>query len=412
MTRQHFWLSLLALLLAVVAPRPAASQVGTTTDIITVTGTGLDSQPLAGAVVQATSLETQVSRQHVTDSRGRFTIVFPDGGGRYELTARFIGLAPVQITVARQTDEDRLEANIRMGLLAVGLEPVTVTALQGGRPDRAGPGGTERSLNQEQLTRLPIDATNLNTMATLVPGVVGIAATDSTATAFSVAGQRPTANNVTLDGVSFGSGSLPQDAIRSTRVITSTYDVARGQFSGGLVSAARFLGLARSSGAPLTVPGLPNDRTGDNTLALVRLDWQVSDAHTLMLRFDGRWDSQEPTRVSSLALPATGGTRSERGGGVMASLTSHFGGNFINELRGYVAAIRRDAHPYLAVPAALVNVASDLSDGRQAVATLAFGGNNGLPQRVDNRTVEATEDLSWLPGRTAHRVKLGADLNR
>src|SRR3989441_2294206 len=237
MTRQHFWLSLLALLLAVVAPRPAASQVGTTTDIITVTGTGLDSQPLAGAVVQATSLETQVSRQHVTDSRGRFTIVFPDGGGRYELTARFIGLAPVQITVARQTDEDRLEANIRMGLLAVGLEPVTVTARQGGRPDRAGPGGTERSLNQEQLTRLPIDATNLNTMATLVPGVVGIAATDSTATAFSVAGQRPTANNVTLDGVSFGSGSLPQDAIRSTRVITSTYDVARGQFSGGLVSS-------------------------------------------------------------------------------------------------------------------------------------------------------------------------------
>src|SRR3989442_9423221 len=118
MTRQHFWLSLLALLLAVVAPRPAASQVGTTTDIITGTVTGLDSQPLAGAVVQATSLETQVSRQHVTDSRGRFTIVFPDGGGRYELTARFIGLAPVQLSVGRQTDVNRVAADIRIGLLS------------------------------------------------------------------------------------------------------------------------------------------------------------------------------------------------------------------------------------------------------------------------------------------------------
>src|SRR5207253_9030697 len=64
------------------------SQVGTTTDIITGTVTGPDSQPLAGALVQATSLETQVSRQRTTDARGRFTIVFPEGGGQYQLTVR------------------------------------------------------------------------------------------------------------------------------------------------------------------------------------------------------------------------------------------------------------------------------------------------------------------------------------
>src|ERR1051326_7040945 len=65
-----------------VAPRRATAQVGATTDIITGTVTGPDSQPLAGAVVQAISLETQISRQRTTDARGRFTIVFPDGGGR------------------------------------------------------------------------------------------------------------------------------------------------------------------------------------------------------------------------------------------------------------------------------------------------------------------------------------------
>src|SRR5207247_2682519 len=78
---------------------------------------------------------------------------------------------------------------------------------------------------------------DLNTLATLAPGVVGFAGSDTTDAAFSVAGQRTTANNVTLDGLSFGSGSVPQDAIRNTRVVTSTYDVARGQFSGGLVAS-------------------------------------------------------------------------------------------------------------------------------------------------------------------------------
>src|SRR5438552_7663439 len=100
--------------LLALAARPAAAQVGATIDIITGVVAGPDSQPLADAVVTATYLEARVSRQRTTDARGRFTIVFPDGGGRYELTARFIGMAAVQVSVARQADEDRIEASIRM----------------------------------------------------------------------------------------------------------------------------------------------------------------------------------------------------------------------------------------------------------------------------------------------------------
>src|SRR2546421_8902425 len=107
-----------------------------------------------------------------------------------------------------------------MGLAAVPLEPVTVSARSGARSDRTGPGGSDRNYNPEQLARLPIDVSDVNTVATLQPGVLGIRGSDSTATAFSVAGQRPTANNITMDGMSFGSGSLPQDAVRSIRVIT------------------------------------------------------------------------------------------------------------------------------------------------------------------------------------------------
>ncbi len=491
----------LVVLLASLASRPAAAQVGTTTDIITGTVTGADSQPLAGATVQATSVETRVSRQRVTDVHGRFTIVFPDGGGKYELTARFVGMAPSQISIAREADEDRIVARIHMGLLSVALEPVTVTARSNTRSDRSGPGSSDRSFNPDQLTRLPIDASDPAAIATLQPGVLGTGGDSSSITAsFSVAGQRPTANNVTLDGMAFGSGSVPQDAVRSIRVVTNTYDVARGQFSGGLIasttrsgtnipqgsfsyslrdralawggvttsafgqgstqnqfsggiggpivsnklfvfgalqgrwrgdalpslttadpgtlqrlgvspdSAARFVALAAATGVPTSLPGLSPDRSTTTTLALLRLDWQASDAQTLTLRFDGSWDSQEPTRVGTLAVPATGGTRSTRGDGIFASLTSYFGGNFINELRGYFGRDHREARGYFALPAARVEVASDLPDSGQAVATLTFGGNPGLPQRVDNQGVEVAEEFSWLPGRTAHRLKLGLDM--
>src|SRR5207253_10975657 len=129
------------------------------------------------------------------------------------------------------------------------------------------------------------------------------------------------------------------------------------------------------------------------------------------LRLYGRWDYQQPSRLSPRGLPPTGGTRTERGGGVMASLTSHFAGSLINEVRCYFSVERRDATALVAVPAGRVQVASDLPNGRHGVATLAFGGNAGLPQRADNVGLELSEELSWLPGGGAHRPKLGALLS-
>src|SRR5437660_7649309 len=500
MPRPFRWL--LVALSALGAPLSGAAQVGTTTDIITGSVTGPDSQPLPGAVVQATSLETQVSRQRSTDARGRFTILFPDGGGQYELVVRYLGFAPARVAIARQADEDRLVANVRMEVAAVSLDPVTVRARAPQRGvERPTPGSTERNLTPEIVARLPIDASDLNTLATLAPGVVGIGETDSTSTAFSVAGQRSTANTITLDGLSFGSGNVPQDALRTTRVVTSTYDVARGQFSGGLVasttrsgtnvpqgsftyalrdrdlawggvtespfdqgytqnqlgggmggpilpnrlfvfgslqgrwrgqalpslvsadapslerlgvspdSAARFLALAGATGVPMTVPALPGDRATDNSVALLRIDWNLADAQTLMVRLDGRWSSQDPTRVSPLALPATGGTRAQRAGGAMVSLSSHFGAGFLNEVRGYLSTDRSDASGFLELPEARAQVGSNLSGrvpgGGRGSANLAVGGNPGFPQRTDATSGEVTEELSWLSAAAGHRLKLG-----
>src|SRR5438552_17377693 len=92
-------------LVAALAARPAVAQVGATTDIISGTVLQPGGQPLAGAVVEATPVETRITRQHVTDARGRFTITIPDRGGRYELTAPHGGMAPAHISRTRQAGD-------------------------------------------------------------------------------------------------------------------------------------------------------------------------------------------------------------------------------------------------------------------------------------------------------------------
>ncbi|HEY2066385.1 MAG TPA: carboxypeptidase regulatory-like domain-containing protein [Gemmatimonadaceae bacterium] len=225
-------------LAALVAPR-ADAQVGSTTDIIMGKVTAPDNSPVAGARVEVTSAETGITRRKTTNERGEYSVLFPDGGGSYRIRATYIGYAPYEASVARQADEDRLEHDIRLSRNAQVLSTVAVRATntRDNANDRPTPGSTERNLSAAQLDRLPIDKGDLATVATLAPGVIGTAATDSTAAVFSVAGQPTSQNQITLDGLSFGSGSVPQEAIRNTRVITSTYDVSRGQFTGGQVAS-------------------------------------------------------------------------------------------------------------------------------------------------------------------------------
>ena len=216
----------------------AHAQVGSTTDIIMGRVLAPDSTPVVGARIEVTSNETGITRRKETNERGEFSILFPDGGGAYRLRASFLGYAPYEVAVQRQADEDRLIVNIRLSRTAQVLQAVTVRARNdAGVQDRPTAGSVERNLTAAQLDRLPVDKGDLATVATLVPGVIGTGATDSTAAVFSVAGQPTNQNQITLDGLSFGSGSVPAEAVRATRVITNTYDVSRGQFTGGQVAS-------------------------------------------------------------------------------------------------------------------------------------------------------------------------------
>ncbi|MDB4890048.1 MAG: hypothetical protein JWL61_1903 [Gemmatimonadetes bacterium] len=218
---------------------PARAQVGSTTDIIMGKVTGPDANPVVGARVEVKSVETGITRRKTTNDKGDYSIIFPDGGGSYELKVTFIGYGPYSTNVNRQSDEDRLVANVRLTRAPQVLAGVQVRARNdnGNANERPTAGSTERNLSAAQLDRLPIDKGDLASIAALAPGVVGTSATDSTVAAFSVGGQPTNQNQITLDGLSFGSGTVPQEAVRSTRVITSTYDVSRGQFTGGQVAS-------------------------------------------------------------------------------------------------------------------------------------------------------------------------------
>jgi len=226
------------LLVLLAAAWPAArAQVGATTDIITGTVVGPDGRPMNGATVEVTSVETEVTRRKTTNDQGKYTLLFPDGGGQYRVTVRYLGMLPVTFSVAKQADEDRLVADAKMTAGVSTLSTVRTTATRlPSAIDRPTAGSVETALSGAQLMRLPIDPSDLNAIAALAPGVVSIAGTDSTAAGFSVAGQRPDQNQITLDGLSFGGAGVPAEAVRSVRVITNTYDVSRGQFTGGQVA--------------------------------------------------------------------------------------------------------------------------------------------------------------------------------
>jgi carboxypeptidase family protein len=477
-------------------------QVGSTTDILTGTITDENGAPLARAIVEAMSLETQITRRTTTDARGRYTILFPDGGGQYQMTARYLGRQPQQTTLQRYADEDRFSWNPQLPPLAITLAPVTVhpppRAVRA--PDVPTPGSTERARSPELVGRLPLEDNDLNLLATLVPGVLGLAATDSTAAAFSVAGLRSDANAVTLDGLNIGTSSLPQEGLRTTRIVTSTYDVSRGSFSGGLVAATtrgganivqgsssyalrdQSLAVANDESSPFTrgytqtqlsggiggplardrlfifasgqvrlrddaqlslLDATPTDlerlgvqpdsvtsflgalqtiglsptsvqpvdtRTTDNLTSLLRLDYIAGNSHTITLRADGRWGSQDPSRIQPLSLPQVGGSTSNWGGGLMATVTSRFGVHVINEAKIYPTVNRQDGEPFTALPSGRVLLASDLS-GTAApgvgVGTLVFGGNASLPTGSRSSGLETSDEISFLPGSGSHRLKLG-----
>jgi hypothetical protein len=220
-------------LLGAVAPLRAQGD----NDIIRGRVIGPDKKPVENATVMATSLVNQTSRSTKTNKDGRFSIIFSGGGGDYMMSYIGIGFQPSRFEVKREVDEDILIADATLNKTAVTLDAVQVTAGRE-RPDRNGnaldAGSREQTLNNANI---PIDILgDLSAMAATLPGITLIPGTDGGASGFSVLGLGADQNNITLNGLNFGSTDLPRDATTQTRVTTSSFDPSRGGFSGGQIA--------------------------------------------------------------------------------------------------------------------------------------------------------------------------------
>jgi hypothetical protein len=243
------WLRPLIVVLVLFFPAAAAAQQP---DVLTGRVLGPEGLPLPGVRVEAISLETEIPRSILTNSSGRYMILFPDGGGRYLLRFSYLGMGTVEELVLRSGEEELLLTNIQMETQAISLEAITVRA-QLPPPGRGQSGEQSMILPLELLARLPLPDLEAETIALLSPGVVSTGVDSlSERRTFSVGGMREELNQVTLDGSVLGEGGrmgVPDEGIRRTMVTTTTFDPSRGGFAGGQVNMTSARGNNRAAGS-------------------------------------------------------------------------------------------------------------------------------------------------------------------
>src|SRR3954471_2091575 len=227
----------LALVFAFFVSGAAATASAQESDIIRGKVTGPDSLALENVRVTAMSMSTNQSITRNTSKDGRFTIIFPNGGGDYIISYAAIGFQPTQKEVKREQDEAILIADQSLGKAATVLQAIRVTA-QRQQVDRnddtrngGGVGAGDRGVD---LSQVAIGAQgDLAQMAASLPGVTYIPGADGGPSGFSILGLGAEQNLTTLNGLDFAGSDLPRDATTTGRVSTNPFNPNQGGFSGG-----------------------------------------------------------------------------------------------------------------------------------------------------------------------------------
>src|SRR5262245_5655061 len=210
-----------------------------------VSGIGKDSQGgvLPGVTVTLTSKTQGNALSGLTDPEGRFTfpIVRPDS---YTLTIKMQGFKTVERANLVVNANDRLSAGT-ITLEVGGIEEqVSVT----GRVSELQVESGERSftMENETLKNIANNGRALFNFANLVPGVVtnNVAGVENAQmSAFTVNGQRPNSNNITVDGITNidtgdNGGNMATtniDAVAEFKILTNAYQAEYGRATGGQI---------------------------------------------------------------------------------------------------------------------------------------------------------------------------------
>jgi hypothetical protein len=209
-----------------------------------VQGTVVDAQKglLPGVTVTLKSKTQSEVLTAVTDGEGRFVfpIVRPD---TYVLTATLQGFKTLEQTNIVVNANDKLSAGTLMLEVGAITEAVSVTARSIELQSNSG----ERSFTMENstLTNIANNGRMMFNFATLVPGALsqnaGAGTELGSVSGFTVNGQRPNSNNMTIDGVANidtgdNGGNMATtniDSVAEFKLLTNSYQAEYGRAVGG-----------------------------------------------------------------------------------------------------------------------------------------------------------------------------------
>ena len=228
-----------------------------------ITGQVVDSagEPVSDATVEVLNTETGLRRTVSVSQRGNYTVLGLAPGGPYRVTVRAIGHRPVVREGVRVPLSQSVRADATMARQAVEVEELVVLADAAGADFAPSRQGTQTTINDTLLRRLPTLDRDFTDFVKLTPqvqvreGEGGITA----------AGQNNRFNTVQVDGATvndrFGLGRTGQaggqadgrsvglEAVKEYQVLLSPYDVRQGNFSGALINAVTKSGTNQFSGS-------------------------------------------------------------------------------------------------------------------------------------------------------------------
>ncbi len=251
----------IAVLVCLFAVPTVAASAQETVNYASVSGRITDPQGavIAGARITARQTDTNIAREAVTDSEGRFRFAYLRLGP-YEIAVRQAGFADatrrLDLTVGSAFD---LPITLRLEAVA---ESVTVTGaatvLESARSQIAG------TVSQTEVANLPLNGRNFLDVALLVPGVspTNVGGTQLFAetsavpgSGLSIGSQRNFSNNFIVDGLSAnddaaGLSGMPYgvDAVDQFQVVTSGGQAELGRALGGYVNVVTKSGTNLSRG--------------------------------------------------------------------------------------------------------------------------------------------------------------------
>ena len=222
-----------------------AAPLGAQTVTGTILGTVTDNTGgiLPGVSITIRNTATSFTRTELTDSGGRYELrLLPVGP--YEVTAELQGfkrqVRQLQLTVGAEVSIDfRLEVGAMTETVLVTADaPIVQTTAS----------SVGALVDQKQIQQLPLNARDIQQLATIQPGVQSQAAYNGLYGAnISVRGSRPEQNRYLLNGVdastTFGTSPVSAaniimgvEGLQEFRVLTSDYSAAYGLKQGGVIN--------------------------------------------------------------------------------------------------------------------------------------------------------------------------------